>query len=293
MSKEPGPVRCAGAPISWGVSEVTDWGHQLPVDRVLREMAALGLVATEFGPDGFLPAEPQARAAYLARYGLRAVGGFLPTVLHEPATDPMAQLDAFVTGCLAADADVVVLAAHTGREGYDSRPPLDDLGWKTLLGNLDRLSARCRDRGVVAALHPHVGTMIETCGDVQRVLAGSDIGLCVDTGHLLVGGTDPVLLTHDYPDRVVHVHLKDVDGVLAQQVRAGSLTFAEGVRAGLFVPLGTGTVDVTEMISTLRAHAYAGWYVLEQDVMLDGPEAGDRAAGDVRASLDHLRRALA
>lgn len=293
MSTESGPARVAAAPISWGVSEVPGWGHQLPADRVLAEMAALGIAATEFGPDGFLPDDPQTRAACLTEHGLHAVGGFLPVVLHEPGADPLRQVDAFVTGCLAAGADVVVLAAQTGSLGYDSRPALDDLGWKMLLDRLDRLSAHCRDRGVVAALHPHVGTMIENCGEVQRVLAGSDIGLCVDTGHLLVGGTDPVLLTRDYPDRVVHVHLKDVDAVLAQRVRAGRLTFADAVRAGLFVPLGTGSVNLTEMISTLRAQAYAGWYVLEQDVMLDGPDEADGVAGDVRISLEHLRRALA
>jgi len=293
MSTNSTPARIAAAPISWGVSEVPGWGHQLPVDRVVGEMAALGIAATEFGPDGFLPDDPQARAAYLTRHGLGAVGGFLPLVLHERGTDPMPQVDAFVTGCLAADAGVVVLAAHTGCEGYDSRPFLDDDGWQTLLDNVDRLAAHCRDRGVVAALHPHVGTMIESCAEVERVLAGSDIGLCLDSGHLLVGGTDPVLLAHDHPDRVVHVHLKDVDDVLAQRVRNGDLTFADAVRAGLFVRLGTGSVDVTEIILTLQAHAYAGWYVLEQDVMLDSADSGEQVAADVRASLDHVRRALA
>ncbi len=293
MSTNSIPARIAAAPISWGVSEVSGWGHQLPADQVLREMADLGIAATEFGPDGFLPDDPHVRSAYLTRHGLGGVGGFLPVVLHEPGTDPMQQVDSFITECLAADAGVVVLAAHTGGEGYDSRPLLDDVGWPTLLDNLDRLAAHCRDRGVVAALHPHVGTMIETGLEVERVLVGSDIGLCLDSGHLLVGGTDPVLLARDHPDRVVHVHLKDVDGVLAQRVRAGGLTFAEAVRAGLFVPLGTGSVDVTEIILTLQAHAYAGWYVLEQDVMLDSAVSSERVAADVRASLDHVRRALA
>ena len=81
--------RVAGAPISWGVSEVPGWGHQLSPARVLTEMRAAGLVATEFGPDGFLPAEPAAKAAALAGHGLSAVGGFVPVVLHDPGRDPM------------------------------------------------------------------------------------------------------------------------------------------------------------------------------------------------------------
>lgn len=293
MTNDVTSARIAGAPISWGVSEVPGWGHQLPAQQVLREMAGLGITATEFGPDGFLPEQPQDKSAYLAEHGLGAVGGFLPVVLHDPAHDPLAQVDAFVAGCLAAGADVVVLAAHTGSEGYDARSQMDEAGWKTLLDNLDRLAAHCHARGVVAALHPHVGTMIETGVEVERVLAGSTVGLCIDTGHLVVGGADPVQLTSDHAGRVVHVHLKDVDGDLAREVRTGATSFGDAVRAGLFVPLGTGSVDVAAMIATLRAHAYTGWYVLEQDVMLDGPGAADRAAADVRTSLAHLRAALA
>ena len=82
---------------------------------------------------------------------------------------------------------------------------------KTLLANLDRVAAAAAQRGVAAVLHPHVGTMVETRADVDRVLAGSVIPLCLDTGHLLIGGTDPVELARTVPDRVAHVHLKDVD----------------------------------------------------------------------------------
>jgi len=284
--------RIAGAPISWGVCEVPGWGYQLSADRVLAEMRDLGLAATEFGPVGFLPTEPEALAATLGDYGLQGVGGFLTVVVHEPDHDPMPEVDAYIDTCLAAGAGVVVLAAVTGLEGYDTRPELDGLGWKTLLSNLDRIAARAVERGVVVALHPHAGTMIENGTEVDRVLGGSTVGLCVDTGHLVVGGTDPVALTRDHVDRVLHVHLKDVDGALAQRVIDGELTFAEAVKAGLWVRLGEGTVDVAAMVRTLSEHGYTGWYVLEQDVMLDGEPEGEGPLTEVRACLDYLRAAL-
>ena len=152
--------RIAGAPISWGVCEVPGWGFQLDAGRVLGEMRELGLTATEFGPDGFLEVEPDAKAKQLASYHLQAVGGFLPVLLHDPAHDPMPEVDAFIDACLATGAGVVVLAAFTGVDGYDDRPVLDDEGWSTLLGNLDRISDRAVERGVLAALHPHVGTLV-------------------------------------------------------------------------------------------------------------------------------------
>ncbi|MDQ3615479.1 MAG: TIM barrel protein [Actinomycetota bacterium] len=282
--------RIAAAPISWGVSEVPGWGYQLEPERVLREMGDLGITATEFGPAGFLPVDPEAKATVLRHHGLRAVGGFLPVLLHDSGHDPLPEVNAFLDGCIASGASVVVLAAHTGAEGYDERPELDGAGWRTLLGNLDRVDVHARRRGVVASLHPHVGTMIEQKAEVEQVLAGSGIGLCVDTGHLLVGGTDPVALTEEHVDRVVHVHLKDVDQSVADRVVSGEVTFGDAISEGLFRPLGSGDVGIAELVQALEGAGYDGWYVLEQDIKLTGEPEGTGPLGDVRASLDFLRR---
>jgi len=282
--------RVAAAPISWGVCEVPGWGHQLTPERVLREMGDLGIAATEFGPVGFLPVDPEAKAAVLHEHGLQAVGGFLPVLLHDPDHDPLPEVDAYLDGCIAAGAGVVVLAAFTGTEGYDARPELDESGWRRLLGNLDRIDAHARDRGVVAALHPHVGTMIEQRAEVERVLEGSGIGLCVDTGHLLVGGTDPVQLTQDHVGRVVHVHLKDVDDAVAGRVLSGDLPYGDAIWQGLFRPLGAGDVDLTALIRALEDAGYDGWYVLEQDIKLSEEPKGPGPVEDVRTSLEYLRK---
>jgi len=282
------PSRVAGAPISWGVCEVPGWGFQLDPHTVLDQMRELGLAATEFGPVGFLQDDPSARAEQLGGYGLSAVGGFLPVLLHDPDHDPMPEVDAFIDGCLACGAGVVVLAAFTGVDGYDDRPVLDEDGWSVLLRNLDRISDHAASRGVVASLHPHVGTMVETGQETERVLSGSKVGLCIDTGHLVVGGGDPVAITAAQPNRVVHVHLKDVDSGLAEKVIAGELAFGDAVRAGIFRPLGQGDVDIAAMVRTLEDAGYQGWYVLEQDVMLDGPPDDEGPVGNVRQSLDFL-----
>jgi inosose dehydratase len=287
-SRLPVDRRVAGAPISWGVCEVPDWGHQLDPERVLGEMRELGLGATEFGPVGFLGDEPPATAARLEQFGLKAVGGFLPVVLHDAGHDPLPEVDAFIDTCLATGAGVVVLAAATGTDGYDARPSLDDDGWATMVANLDRIAEHAAGRGVVACLHPHVGTMVETGQETERVIASSRVGLCIDTGHLLVGGGDPVAITAAHPERVVHVHLKDVDRSLADRVIAGDLTFGQAVDAGMFRPLGRGDVDVAAMVRTLEAHGYQGWYVLEQDVKLHGAPDGEGPESDVRLSLDYL-----
>lgn len=281
--------RLAGAPISWGVCEVPGWGFQVGVDEVLTQMREVGITATEFGPDGFLPTEPAAKAARLAEAGLQAVGGFVPVVLHEPAHDPVPEVDAALDGFVAAGAGTLVLAAATGRDGYDERPVLDDLAWSTLLTNLDRLAELASGRGVLATLHPHVGTVVEQREEVQRVLDGSGIALCLDTGHLMIGGTDPVELARTAGDRVAHTHLKDVDAGWAGRVQAGEATYTEAVAAGMYRPLGQGDVDVAEIVRLLEARGYTGWYVMEQDTILTSAPESAGAPADVRASVEFLR----
>lgn len=285
--------RIAGAPISWGVCEVPNWGYQLDAERVMGEMRELGISATEFGPDGFLPEAPAEKAEFLRGYGLQAVGGFLPVLLHDVDHDPMPEVDAFIDGCLASGAGVVVLAASTGVDGYDSRPVLDDAQWKAMLTNLDRISDRAVDRGFIATIHPHIGTMVENADDVQRVLDGSHVRLCVDTGHLAAAGADPVAITLAHLDRVGHVHLKDVDGRKAAQVVSGEVPFSDAVRDGLWTVLGAGSVDVAAMIDALETHGYTGWYVLEQDLMLADEPEGDGPKADVAACLSFVTERLA
>jgi inosose dehydratase len=266
---------------------VPGWGHQLGCERVLAEMRELGLAATELGPDGFLPDDPAAKAATLAAHGLVAVGGFVPAVLHDGACDPLPAVDRALGGLVAAGAGVLVLAAATGLTGYDARPRLDRLAWKTLLANLDRLAGRAAELGVQATLHPHAGTVVQTRDEVDRVLAGSGVPLTLDTGHLLLGGTDPAELARQATGRIAHVHLKDVDGDWAARVRAGEVGYRDAVRAGMYRPLGQGEVDVGGIVSVLDRAGYRGWYVLEQDTVLAGPHADPKA--DVRACLDYLR----
>ena len=278
-------MKIAGAPISWGVCEVPGWGYQLDADRVLAEMRDVGLSATELGPEGFLPTDPDELTRLLDAHRLSCVGTFAPVLLHDAGHDPLADIAAPLDALLACGAKVLVLAAATGTDGYDSRPILDDGQWATLLANLDRLADAAADRDVLAVLHPHVGTMVETRSEVDRVLDGSNIMLCLDTGHLLIGGTDPLQLAREVPDRIAHAHLKDVDAALAARVQAGELTYSEAVRKGMYTPLGAGDVDIAGIVTALRNNGFDGWFVMEQDTILAGEPSGEGPVRDVQASV--------
>ncbi len=122
------------------------------------------------------------------------------------------------------------------------------------------------------------------------MLEGAALPLCLDTGHLLIGGTDPAALAKEVPGRVAHVHLKDVDAALAERVRAGELTYTDAVRQGLYRPLGQGDVDIAGIVSALEGAGYRGWYVMEQDTILDAePAPGAGPLGAVQSSLTYLK----
>ena len=289
--------RVAAAPISWGACEVPGWGHVLPVDDVLSEMAQLGLAATELGPPGFLPDDPAHLRSTLSRHGLSLVGGFLAVVLHDARTAGTA-LAAVQRACAqlaAGGAHLLVLAAATGLDGYDERPRLSGDEWDRLVATATRIRDIAAEHGLGTCLHPHVGTHVEGPEEVQRLLADSELSLCLDTGHLLIGGTDPLALAREHPDRIAHVHLKDVDARTARRVSSGEITYMQGVQTGLYVPLGDGDVPVADLVAELEAAGYTGWYVLEQDTALaDGTQAHvTRPLRDTARSLAHLAQLAA
>jgi inosose dehydratase len=145
--------------------------------------------------------------------------------------------------------------------------------------------------GLSVVLHPHYGTTIERPEHVRRFLDGCETGLCLDTGHSIVGGGDPVELAASAAGRIRHVHLKDVDRELAERVVSGTLDYEEAVRRGLYRPLGEGDVDVQGVLEPLEAAGYEGWYVLEQDIMLNAePGSGAGPIESVRRSLAFLSK---
>ena len=288
-------INIAGAPISWGVCEVPNWGHQMEPSRVLREMSELGLGATEFGPDGFLPMQPELKASILKEHNMTAVGGFVPVILHRADHDPVPAVKKELESYKAAGAKVLVLAANSGIDGYDAKlPVLSDADWQILFNNLNRLQQVAAEVGVKAVLHPHVGTMIETQDHVMRVVAGSTIPFCLDTGHMIIGGTDPVAFAQNHAERVAHSHLKDVDLSWAKKVQSNELSYYDAVVQGMYRPLGQGDVDIRTIVRSLIKSGYTGWFVLEQDnVITAEPEINQGPVADAKASVEFLRGVIA
>jgi inosose dehydratase len=293
MLDERGPAarrRLAGAPISWGVCEVPGWGRQLPPERVLAEMAGLGLTATELGPLGYLPRDPDALRARLDAHGLSLVGGFVPLVLHGASVDAARRAAEDAAAMLAAAGASVFVCALLMDEDWSPPAPLEGRRLAAVVERIPVIEDLVADHGLTFALHPHAGTLVERAADVDRLLEATDVGWCLDTGHLMIGGADPAAFARDHGERVVHVHLKDVDAGVAARYGAGELTLMGATQAGLFRPLGQGDAGIAAVLAELDAHGYDQWLVLEQDAALTGeePPVGSGPVLDVQASIEFL-----
>lgn len=287
--------RLAGAPISWGACEIPGWGVMPSRDRVLAEMAELGLRGTELGSVGFFPDDPESISAQLKRYALELVGGFVPLVLHEPDLDGTIRAARKSAELIARAGGRMFVIGVVQDLKWSAPQELDDLGWTRLAQHLNEIETVTGEYGLTVAVHPHAGTLIETAEQVERAMEVVEVGWCLDTGHLTIGGVDPVQFARSHGDRIVHVHLKDVDANVAADFRAGRRSLVDATRNGLFLPLGKGDARIAEVMDALQAHGYDGWLVLEQDTAITGDEptvAGGpmRDARESIAFLQHTAR---
>jgi inosose dehydratase len=267
----------------------------MPADRLLREAASVGLEVMEAGPEDFLPPDHAEVKALLFGHGLGLVGGFVPAVMHErqirqEGLDLVERRAKFFS---EAGADTLVLAAITSSGSYEETAELNEAAWKELFENLSRAEDICARHDLTVVLHSHFGTVVETDEHLWRFLEGCDTGLCLDTGHLVIGGSDPLEVAEKAADRVKHVHLKDLDRQVARRLGAREIGFKEACMEEAFRPLGEGDVDVARLLEILDRSNYNGWYVLEQDVMVENePPEGEGPVNDIRKSLQFLETTL-
>jgi inosose dehydratase len=299
-------LRLASAPVTWGVWERTiDRPDLIPPGRMLETVTALGYVGIELGPPGYFGAGGDDVRTALAAHGLELVGGFAPLHLADEEAyraDVPVWLDPIIavlaaTGArgpvVLADAETDERIAAAGQPTEQARTALAADDFARALERVNEAVDRCRERGVDVVFHHHAATYVETADELERFLAGTDVGICFDTGHALVGGADPLEIVRLCGPRIRHLHLKDVDGGLLERVRSGDLGLEEAWDDGLFCPFGKGEVDFGGVLAAPELASFDGWVVLEQDrvAVRLGDLASVRAVEE--ANLAVVRAALA
>src|SRR5262245_43324219 len=236
-------------------------------------MNELGLRATELGAIGWLPTDADELTKTLDAHALRVVGAFVPLVCHDPERrqDTLDSAEQMATLLDAVDAESFVTAVVTDPNDW-RHEQLSSEQWEHVFTVLDDVEGITAAHDVRQMLHPHANTLVETADEIDRLLDGSSVPICLDTGHVTIGGADALELAQRASSRVGLVHLKDVRTTIAARFNAGELSLMAAVQAGLFAPLGDGDVPIAEVITTLEDNGYGGRYVLEQDVAITDRE---------------------
>jgi len=293
----------ANAPVSYGAFEITvGIDPHVPDPLTLLEwVQSAGYAGIDLGPVGYL-GDTETLGARLGDHELGLAGGYLEMPFSQPdQLEPaMAELDALldvfdsVAGRAPApkptlaDAGSPERSRYPGRAARDRSVGLDAGAWKRFGEGLAHAVARCRERGYDPTFHHHTATYIEAQWEIERLLEISDVGLCLDTGHLLLGRGEPTTAIREWGDRINQVHLKDARLDRLEEIVAEAAPVEEIWRRKAFCALGDGDIDIDQVLTALTEIGYSGWLVVEQDVLPD-PADPQQPAIDQQRNRDYLR----
>jgi inosose dehydratase len=265
-------VRIGINPLTWTIDDLPEVGGETSLETCLTEARAAGFEGVELGCK-FPRTAPELKAA-LAPHGLALVSGWYSTSLL--LRDAAAEFEAMrphrellsALGC-----DVVVVAETTrcihGERGtrLSQRPVLAPGDWPRFADRLEELGERLGDAGLTLAYHHHMGTVVQTEDEVDRLMDSCDDGvsLLLDTGHLTFAGGDPVRAATRHAARIAHVHCKDIRRpVLARSLNRDS-SFLDAVLDGVFTVPGDGSVDYPAVLAPIARAGFNGWLVVEAE----------------------------
>ncbi|WP_270935498.1 myo-inosose-2 dehydratase [Falsiroseomonas oryzae] len=265
-------VRLGINPLTWTNDDMPELGAETPLETCLAEAKQAGFAGVELGNK--FPRVASQLQPILVRHGLDLVSGWYGSRLLERDVDAeMAEAEPHVALLTALGCSVMVhaevsRAIHGQRATpLSKRPVLSEADWALLVPRMEEFGRRLRARGLHLAYHHHMGTVIESEAEVDRLMAstGPEVGLLLDTGHLTFAGGDPVAAARRHAARVVHVHCKDIRRDVMTASKRQDLPFLEAVLAGVFTVPGDGCVDYAAVLPPLAAAGYAGWLVVEAE----------------------------
>jgi len=265
-------VRLGTNPIAWSNDDMRELGGQTPLETCLKEARAAGYEGIELGHK--FPRDADTLRPILGEHGLALISGWYSSeLLTRTAEEEIANLEPHLALLSAMGCDVVVWAETSGcihgdkHAPLSARPVLRDDQWPEFGRRLSTVAAHVRSRGLKLAYHHHMGTVIETEVEVDRLMAETrgDVGLLLDTGHMTFAGGDPLSVAKKYKDRIVHVHCKDLrKSVMAEALNADK-SFLSAVVDGVFTVPGDGDVDFVPVLKEVAGAGYKGWLVVEAE----------------------------
>jgi len=262
------------APIGWCNDDMPELGAENTFRQIVSEMALAGFTGCEIGNK--YPSDPGELKWELDLRGMRIASRWFSSFI---LTQPIEQVEADFKKELDFLAAVGANRINVSEQSYgiqgkdvailgDNKHIMDDAEWDTFCKGLNRLGKIAKDRGFKLCFHHHMGTVVQTAEETDRMLANTDpdlVFLCYDTGHFTFAGEDPLTVLKKYVNRVGHVHLKDMRADVVKKVKPEGWSFLQAVRNGAFTVPGDGCVDYDPIIKVLSDAKYEGWLLVEAE----------------------------
>lgn len=265
-------IRIGINPLTWTNDDMPELGADTPLEVCLAEGAEAGYEGFELGNK--FPRDPVVLGPILDGFGLALVSGWYSSALLERSAEEEIQaLQAHLNLLRALGANVMVFAETTDavhgqmETPVSQRPEMTDEQWEVFTSRLTQVADYLQGEGVRMAYHHHMGTVVESENDIDRMMEMTDesVGLLLDTGHLTYAGGDVLGTARKHANRIVHVHCKDIrPEVLARSIESNS-SFLKSVLDGVFTVPGDGCIDYTAVWSVLQSFNYSGWLVVEAE----------------------------
>lgn len=303
MERGSGKFQFASAPVSWGVQDDPGPAWEQRYERVLDEIRSAGYTGTELGPYGYFPTDPKLLADSLRNREMSLLSSFVPVPIANPAKkqaviDQVRKVGALLSALGAkllvlSDAQTPKRRQLAGRVPVNGSESLSSEQWKAVGEVVGEVERAASEFGLGLVFHPHVATFVETPMEVERLfdsISHTRTGLCLDTGHCVYGGGDPSDEARKYRGVLKYVHIKDINAGVLGEARHGNLNFEEAIGAGVFSPIGKGCIDFPGFFRCVADAGYAGWMVVEQDVIYGKTTVPP--VESMRTSLDYLKGVL-
>jgi inosose dehydratase len=286
-------IRWGVSPIAWCNDDMRELGGDTTLDMLLTDVKEIGFDGVELGHK--FPRDAATLRPIMAGYGLDVVGGWYSSnlLVHDVDAE-IAALSKHLALLEAMGSTVFILAetsnaVHGNRNSrLDQHPSLTDAEWERLGNGLSKVAKHINDRGLRFAYHHHLGTAVETAEELEHFfqVTGDHVGLVLDTGHAVYGGIEPIDVIKARPERVTHVHCKDVRSPKHKEYYANGTSFLDGVVGGMFTTPGDGDYPYEPFMQALADMNYSGWIVIEaeQDPAIANPRDYSQLG------LDNLKR---
>ncbi len=274
-------VKLGIAPIAWTNDDMPDLGAENTFEQCVSEMALAGFTGCEVGNK--YPRDTDVLKKALELRGMQICNAWFSSFLTtKPYEEVEKDFIEHITFLKEMGAKVVGISEQghsiqgTDKPIFEAKYVMNDEEWDRLCTGINKLGKVAKDMGIKLCFHHHMGTVVQTEAEIDRLMANTDpelFGLLFDCGHLAYCGEDYMSVLNKYADRIRHVHLKDIRPEKVEQVKREHLSFLQGVRLGTFTVPGDGAIDFKPIFDVLEKTGYEGYVLVEaeQDPAIANP----------------------